>query len=99
MVHLLQFAHVTIILLCIYRPAASVTVNPFIGTPIIVDYAPLYSTPAVSPAERLALSNEVSDFDCVACITTFLMHRPVTPTIQTLSSAPLDTHVALSDME
>ena len=96
MVHLLQFAHVTIILLCIYTPAASVTVNPFIGTPIIVDYAPLYSTPAVSPAERLALSNEVSAFDCVACIT---MHCPVTPAIQTLSSAPLDTHVALSDME
>ena len=98
MVHLLQFAHVTIILLCIYKPVAIISVNlsyPLI-TPIIVDYAPLYSTPAVSPAERLALSNEVSHFDCVACIT---MHRPVTPAIQTLSSAPLDTHVALSDME
>ena len=96
MVHLLQFAHVTIILLCIYKPVASIAINPFIGTPIIVDHAPLYSMPAVSPAEQLALSNEVSYFDCVACIT---MHRPVTPTIQTLSSAPLDTHVALSDME
>jgi hypothetical protein len=69
MVHLLQFARVTIILLCIYKPVASIAVNPFIGTPIIVDYAALYSTPAVSPAEQLALSNEVSDCDCVACVT------------------------------
>ena len=99
MVHLLHFAHVTIILLCIYKPVASIAINPFTGIPIIVDHAPLYSTPAVSPAERLALSNEVSDLDCVACITTLLMHHSVTPTIQTVSSAPLDTHVALLDME
>lgn len=63
--YLMPFARLTIILLCLYKPVASIQpINPFIGIPIIVDHAPQYSTPAAYPSEQLALSNEVSYFGC-----------------------------------
>ncbi len=61
MQNLLSLAHLALVLLFLCcKPASSIEpINPFVGTPIIVDHAPEYSTPSASPAEHVVQSNEV----------------------------------------
>jgi hypothetical protein len=58
---LLMLTHFTFLSLLLIKSASSIIVpiDPFIGTPIITDYVPLFSTPTDPPVEIVMLSNQV----------------------------------------